>query len=73
MTINSQQELAEFLSTFREEQTNLRTEIANIMWHMRGSITREDAWQLSIKERRDISKLINERIKIVQETKLPLL
>lgn len=73
MNIHSQQELADFLATYREDQQSLRTEITNILWHMRGSISREEAWTLSIKERKDIIKLINERIKIVQETKLPLL
>lgn len=73
MNIHSQQELADFLAAYREDQQSLRTEITNILWHMRGSISREEAWTLSIKERKDIIKLINERIKIVQETKLPLL
>jgi hypothetical protein len=40
---------------------------------MRGGISREDYWCLSLAERRDILKFINERIKLVQETKMPLI
>jgi len=40
---------------------------------MRGSLTREEAWRLAPAEREDITELIQERIKVVKETKLPLL
>lgn len=73
LTITSREELAEYLREFKSDQAELRKEINTIMWHMRGSISREEAWTLSVKERRDIMKYINERVKIVQETKLPLL
>jgi len=43
------------------------------MWYMRGSLTREDAWTLSSVERQDIWDMVEERIKIVKETKLPLI
>jgi hypothetical protein len=73
LKITSRQELTEFLREFKEEQTELRKQILNICWHLRGGISREEAWTLSVLERNDIMKFINERIKIVQETKLPLL
>lgn len=40
---------------------------------MRGSISREEAWTLSPAERKDIMKLIDERIKLVEKTGLALL
>lgn len=58
---------------YREDQKAFRTLMANIMWHMRGSVSREDAWAMSSMERDDILKLIAERQKIVKETGLPLL
>lgn len=47
-------------------------EIYEICWNMRG-FTREDALSLSFKERKIIHKQIKQRIKLVQETKLPLI
>jgi len=43
------------------------------MWYMRGSLSREEAWTLSIEERKDIMEMVNERMKIVKETKIPLI
>lgn len=43
------------------------------MWYMRGSIGRDDAWRLSPIEREDIMEMVQERIKFVKETKLPIL
>lgn len=40
---------------------------------MRGGVTREEAWTLSPYERRDIIKLIEERVKVVEKTGLALL
>ena len=58
---------------YRSEAGQLRQHIASILWHMRGGVTREEAWRLSPDERRDIMKLIEERVKIVEKTGLPLL
>ena len=56
----------------RFEQGQLRHHIAQIAWHMR-SYSREEVWTLSPFERRDIMKLIEDRVKIVEKTGLPLL
>jgi len=55
------------------ESSEMRLLIHDIMWHMRGSISREEAWMLSPAERRDIQKLIKQRLEIVEKTHLPLL
>ncbi len=56
-----------------KEEKELRKLVHNIMWHMRGSVSREEAWHLSMKERQDILELIEERVKTVEKTGLPLL
>lgn len=40
---------------------------------MRGGLTYQEAWNLSADERRDIMKLVEERIKMVEKTGLALL
>lgn len=67
------EDIRAILSESRHDQQELRAHIASIMWHMRGSLSREEAWTLSPDERKDISKLIEERLKIVEKTRMPLL
>ncbi len=43
------------------------------MWYMRGSLSRDDAWKLSLDERKAMYAFIDERIKLVEKTKLPIL
>ena len=56
-----------------KEGKDLRKLIHNIMWHMRGSISREEAWQLSSQERQEFLDLIEERVKAVEKTGLAIL
>jgi hypothetical protein len=51
----------------------MRQQMTSIMWHMRGGISREEAWTLSPIERKDMMKLIDEHVKLVEKTKLPLM
>jgi len=60
------------LEFYKKEQKKFIKSITDIMWHMR-SLGREEAWSLSPDERTAIEKLIDEHIKLVEKTKLPLL
>lgn len=66
-------EIRSFLQGMAKESKDLRKLIHNIMWHMRGSISREEAWQLSSQERHDFLELIEERVKAVEKTGLAIL
>lgn len=67
------QELRSLINSYKKEQKELRKLVANICWHMRGGVTREEAWALSAIERTDILELIDERVKAVEKTGLPIL
>jgi hypothetical protein len=73
LSITTYDELQELQGEYRKEQRELRRQIVSIMWHMRGGVTREEAWTLCYQERRDMMKFIDERIKLVEKTGLPLL
>lgn len=47
--------------------------IHEIMWNMRGGLTREEAWTLSPQERADILEDIKKRVETVEKTGLPLI
>lgn len=48
-------------------------EIYRICWAMRGSITIDQAWRLTNKERKLIGKIIKENVELTEKTHLPLL
>ena len=66
-------EIAELLRSMQTDQTELRQLITRVMWHMRGSLSREEAWTLSPDERKDIIKLIEEHRDLTEKTGLALL
>ncbi|PWT79916.1 MAG: hypothetical protein C5B44_06165 [Acidobacteria bacterium] len=66
-------DIAELLHEMHVEQRELRMLIAQIMWHMRGSLSRQEAWTLSAEERKDIIRLIDERREATEKTGLPLM
>lgn len=73
MTISDHQELRNLIKRMDSERHDLIEHITAIMWHMRGSLSRGEAWSLSDKERRIILKQIEERVKAVEKTNLPML
>ncbi len=48
-------------------------EIADICWYMRGSVTWDQAWRLTDKQRIEISKVIKDNIERTEKLGIPLL
>jgi len=66
-------ELQGLINSYKTESDDLIDQIHSIMWHMRGGLTREEAWTLSHNERRRLLKQIEERVKMVEKTGLPII
>lgn len=73
LRLTTAESIKALLSEYRAEQGELRAHIVSLMWHMRGGLSREEAWTLSPIERIDIQKFIEDRIKLIEKTRLPLL
>jgi hypothetical protein len=73
LRITDLRELQELLGSFRAETDELIDHVHSIMWHMRGSLSRQEAWSLSFNERKRILRQIDERVKMVEKNGLPLL
>lgn len=71
--MTDQAEIIELLNNMQSDQTALRRLIGTIMWHMRGSLSRQEAWSLSAEERKDIVNQIEERREMTEKTGLPLM
>jgi len=55
------------------EEMQLMDTIYHICWYMRGSISREDGWRLSYKERKIIHHIIEENIENTKNSSMPLI
>lgn len=67
------EEISDFLHGMQLEQNAMRAAISQMMWHMRGSLSREEAWSLSPPECEDIHKLMKEHKELTEKTGLALL
>ena len=65
--------LQAYLKEMTDEQAQMRQLIVTIMWHMRGSLSRDEAWTLSPHERDDVIKSIAERKETTEKTGLALM
>lgn len=73
LRVTNLEELQGLLREYRTEQHELMEHVHSIMWHMRGSLSREEAWRLSAQERKSLLRQIEERVKQVEKTGLPVL
>jgi hypothetical protein len=67
------EDINRYFQSMEEEQDDMRMGIFTIMWHMRGSLSREEAWTLCSAERKNILKLIKEHKELTEKTGLALL
>lgn len=61
------------LREMKQDQKHMTQAMVHIMWHMRGSLSREEAWTLSPDEREEIMKMIEEHRDLTEKTGLALL
>ena len=73
LRVNSMDELHQLTNGMRKEREEMISTVTYLMWHMRGGLSREDAWMLSVQERNIMKKQIDERIKMTKESKMPLI
>lgn len=65
--------IAEMLHDMAKEVCEMRMVTAKIMWGMRGSLSRQEAWTLSVEERKDMITLFEEHKEMTEKTGLALL
>lgn len=73
LSLTGAEELAQHLGDMQRDQKDMRKLMIRIMWHMRGSLSRQEAWSLSPDERQDIVTLIEEHRELTEKTGLALL
>jgi hypothetical protein len=66
-------ETAHILAEHSIASKALHREVVDIMFYMRGSVTRDEAWRLTPKEREVIRKRIEKNIEQTEKTGMPLI
>lgn len=66
------EEIIQELENMDKEAKNLKNDLIRIVWWMRGGITYDQAWNLSLEERKNISNLIKENIETGKKTGIPI-
>lgn len=72
MTLTNE-EVIDWLNKFESEAKAVKDELLRICWYMRGGISYEDSFFLSIEEKEMISKIIKDNLDTTKETGLPFI
>lgn len=67
------EEVQGLIAELDREANDLLDHVVSMLWHMRGGLSWDTAWNLCPKSRTSVVKFIQERLKIVEKTKLPLI
>jgi hypothetical protein len=68
---NSNEDIVELIEQYEKESKALKFQLIKLCWYMRGSITIDQMYELSISDREQIVKLINENLETAKEIKQP--
>lgn len=69
----SLEEIESEINKFDKDSKALKKEIFKIAWFMRGSVDIDQAFALSYDDRVIINEIIQENIKLTQETSIPFI
>lgn len=64
-------EISELIEQFEKETKALRSEVLELCWYMRGSLSYEEGMLLSITDREIISKIIKGHMETTEKSGLP--
>lgn len=69
----SDQEIGEYIDSLDQEVKNIKENIIDICWWMRGGITHSEAWNLTEFERDAVSKLIKNNQETMRKTGIQMI
>lgn len=72
MTITEQDEVIKFLNSFEAQSKAIKEEALRICWWMRGSLSYDEAMQLSVVDRDIIQKIIKENVESGKKAGIPI-
>ena len=64
-------QIGKMVDQMDEETNNIKQEALKVAWYMRGGVSYDQALQLSVAERTNISELIKSNLETTKKTGLP--
>lgn len=68
---SSPEEIKKLFDTYEEDVSGIKKSALAMSWHMRGGATYEDVLNMSITEREEIGKIIEEHLEITKKSQMP--
>ena len=65
------EEVVEELNSYDKQSKAIKKNLMKMCWYMRGGITLEEIYQLSVSDREIINKIIEENLEVTKETGQP--
>ena len=64
-------EIVEYLNSLDKDSKAIKKDLLKMCWFMRGGLTYEEAFNLSVQERELINEIIKENLETTKKSKLP--
>jgi hypothetical protein len=61
----------EIVAKYEGDIKNIKKNILEMCWHMRGGVTYDEAMNMSVSERSIIAKIVEDHMEVTKKSKLP--
>lgn len=68
---SSPEDIQKLIDNYEQACNSIKQNALNMSWHMRGGATYEDILNMSVQERKEIEKMIQEHLELTKKSKLP--
>jgi glutamate formiminotransferase len=65
------EEIVEYLNSLDKESKAIKKDLLKMCWYMRGGLTYEEAFNLSIQERGIVNEIIADNLETTKKSKMP--
>ena len=61
----------EIVAKYEGDIKNIKKNVLEMCWHMRGGVTYDEAMNMSVSERNIIAKIVEDHMEVTKKSKLP--
>lgn len=65
------EQIVEYLNSLDKDSKAIKKDLLKMCWYMRGGLTYEEAFNLSVQEREIINEIIKDNLETTKKSKMP--
>jgi len=65
------EQIVEYLNSLDKDSKAIKKDLLKMCWYMRGGLTYEEAYNLSVQEREIINEIIKDNLETTKKSKMP--